>query len=84
MKTYWMTEYSQILKENPKTKARKNYIDQVVLIKNEVRDSVIEKWLNYVQSEYISNYLIWRLSMLQMDYSRSEMKTIMSIVDKRH
>ena len=46
------------------------------MIKNDVRDIIIEKWLNYAQSEYISNYLIWRLSMIQMDFDRSEMKMI--------
>ena len=81
LKSFWMTEFSQILKENPKTKARKTYIDKVALIKNEIRDIVIEKWMNYVKSENLSEFMLWRLSMLQMNLSRAEMKAIMNFME---
>ena len=36
------------------------YIIQVMNIPDKVRDAVLEKWLTYVKSENLTEWVIWR------------------------
>lgn len=48
------------------------FVDQVMEIPDEVRDAVLEKWLTYVKSENLTEWIIWRKRLMNKRFTRHD------------
>jgi hypothetical protein len=52
------------------------YIDQVLEIPDAIRDAVLTKWLNYVKSENLTEWVIWRKHLMNFKLSKADATTL--------
>ena len=74
LKHFWKLETQNAMGNAERPKSLKwieqnKYIDKVANIPEEVRDSIIEKWLTYVKSENLTEFLMWRILIMKKNFT---------------
>jgi hypothetical protein len=70
---FWRKEVQKIKLDSQREQAEE--------IPTKVVTAVIKKWLDFTRSENLTEYLIWRLKLLQFKFTKFEMHIVISQVN---